>query len=61
MAKVRFIGGGETCRVFGHTFVRTKWVDTDGLDEIHVARLATNPTFELRADTLAPKAVKAKA
>ena len=47
MAKVRFIGDGETCEVFGHTFYRFKWTGKHTLAPDELERLAGNPTFEV--------------
>ena len=50
MTRLRFIGDGDTCTVFGAVFHRNRWTARHGLDDDLVARLAANPTFE--ADTL---------
>ena len=50
MTRLRFIGDGDTCTVFGATFHRNRWNARHGLSDDLAARLAANPTFE--ADTL---------
>ena len=52
MARVRFIGPGDTCTVFGATFHAFRWTTSHGLDDDCVSRLATNPTFEVQADAV---------
>jgi hypothetical protein len=47
MARVRFIGPGDTCTVFGATFHLNRWTTSHGLPDADVARLAVNPTFEV--------------
>lgn len=47
MARVRFIGDGEACAVFGATFRRNRWTAGHGLSEDAVAVLSGNPVFEV--------------
>ena len=49
MARVRFIGEGDTCEVFGAGFRRKRWTASHGLTDEQVALLADNPTFEVEA------------
>jgi hypothetical protein len=46
-ARIRFIADGQTCTVFGATFTKSVWTTSHGLADEDVARLATNPTFEV--------------
>ena len=51
--KVRYIGEGETCDVFGHTFYRFKWNGKHTLADDEVERLAGNPQFEVEGGEVA--------
>jgi len=46
MARVRYIGEGETCEVFGQVFHRFQWKGVDHLAADEMDRLAHNPQFE---------------
>ncbi len=46
MTRLRYIGDGEECTVFGHLFERGEWVDAAALLDQAVHSLALNPTFE---------------
>ena len=62
--RLRFIGDGDTCAVFGAVFHRNRWTSRHGLSDDLAARLAANPTFqadnrdgaEAEAETGAPDA-----
>lgn len=54
--RLRFIGDGDTCEVFGVKFFKNRWTASHGLPDDLAERLAVNPTFEADGLPDAPEA-----
>lgn len=54
--RVRFIGEGAGCTVFGRTFEAGRATDVSDLDKAFQKKLANNPTFSVVAARGADKA-----
>jgi hypothetical protein len=59
--RLRFIGPGEMCEVFGRVFVAGEWEEADGLPPDHAERLSQNPTFEVETAEPAKRLPKTEA